>query len=99
MDNWLIEPCKYNLDILSWNGEALDLISQTERTQLASVDGEFCAIITGKGPEKEEYEKKIRALNLKRVAFRTMWLSAEDYPLLLGTCLIYSCLKRLDSSG
>ncbi|CAA2960645.1 UDP-glycosyltransferase TURAN-like isoform X3 [Olea europaea subsp. europaea] len=37
-----------------------------------------------KGPEKEKYEQKIRKLNLKRVAFRTMWLSTEDYPLLLG---------------
>ena len=39
----------------------------------------------GKGPEKEKYEEKIRRLHLKRVAFRTMWLSAEDYPLLLGS--------------
>lgn len=38
----------------------------------------------GKGPDKEKYEEKIRRLHLKRVAFRTMWLSAEDYPLLLG---------------
>ncbi|KAL3639269.1 hypothetical protein CASFOL_017176 [Castilleja foliolosa] len=37
----------------------------------------------GKGPEKEKYEEKIRKLRLKHVAFRTMWLSAEDYPLLL----------------
>ncbi|XP_051126192.1 UDP-glycosyltransferase TURAN isoform X2 [Andrographis paniculata] len=46
-------------------------------------------IITGKGPEKEKYEQKIRKLNLRRVAFRTMWLSAEDYPVLLdlGVCL------------
>lgn len=38
----------------------------------------------GKGPEKEKYEAKIKRLKLKRVAFRTMWLSADDYPLLLG---------------
>lgn len=38
----------------------------------------------GKGPNKEKYEEKIRRLKLNRVAFRTMWLSAEDYPLLLG---------------
>lgn len=42
----------------------------------------------GKGPEKEKYEEKIRRLHLKRVAFRTMWLSAEDYPLLLGRFFI-----------
>lgn len=40
--------------------------------------------LEGKGPEKEKYEQKIAKLNLKRVAFRTMWLEPEDYPLLLG---------------
>ena len=42
----------------------------------------------GKGPNKEKYEEKIRQLKLNRVAFRTMWLSAEDYPLLLGRLFI-----------
>ncbi|KAG0453002.1 hypothetical protein HPP92_025666 [Vanilla planifolia] len=42
-------------------------------------------IITGKGPEKKNYEEKIKKLKLRRVAFRTMWLSAEDYPVLLGS--------------
>ncbi|OWM85656.1 UDP-glycosyltransferase TURAN isoform X1 [Punica granatum] len=55
-------------------------------------------IITGKGPEKEKYEEKIRALDLKRVAFRTMWLSAEDYPLLLGSADLGVCLHT-SSSG
>ncbi|GMJ03842.1 TURAN [Hibiscus trionum] len=55
-------------------------------------------IITGKGPEKEKYEEKIKRLNLKRVAFRTMWLSAEDYPLLLGSADLGVCLHT-SSSG
>ncbi|XAR56379.1 Chitobiosyldiphosphodolichol beta-mannosyltransferase [Bertholletia excelsa] len=55
-------------------------------------------IITGKGPEKEKYEDKIRKLHLKRVAFRTMWLSAEDYPLLLGSADLGVCLHT-SSSG
>lgn len=53
--------------------------------------------IEGKGPEKEKYEQKIRKLNLKRVAFRTMWLSAEDYPLLLGKWYAISWLDILFS--
>ncbi|KAJ4700005.1 UDP-glycosyltransferase TURAN [Melia azedarach] len=52
----------------------------------------------GKGPEKEKYEEKIRRLRLKRVAFRTMWLSAEDYPLLLGSADLGVCLHT-SSSG
>ncbi|XP_022149590.1 UDP-glycosyltransferase TURAN isoform X2 [Momordica charantia] len=55
-------------------------------------------IITGKGPEKEMYEDKISRLHLKRVAFRTMWLSAEDYPLLLGSADLGVCLHT-SSSG
>ncbi|KAM7498522.1 hypothetical protein LguiA_022936 [Lonicera macranthoides] len=55
-------------------------------------------IITGKGPEKEKYEEKIRKLDLKRVAFRTMWLEPEDYPLLLGSADLGVCLHT-SSSG
>ncbi|OEL16427.1 UDP-glycosyltransferase TURAN, partial [Dichanthelium oligosanthes] len=42
-------------------------------------------IITGKGPDRKKYEDQIKRLNLRRVAFRTMWLASEDYPLLLGS--------------
>ncbi|PON56720.1 Chitobiosyldiphosphodolichol beta-mannosyltransferase ALG1-like [Parasponia andersonii] len=55
-------------------------------------------VITGKGPEKQQYEEKIKRLRLKRVAFRTMWLSAEDYPLLLGSADLGLCLHT-SSSG
>ncbi|XP_057527045.1 UDP-glycosyltransferase TURAN isoform X1 [Amaranthus tricolor] len=55
-------------------------------------------VITGKGPEKEKYIQKIKNLNLKRVAFRTMWLAAEDYPLLLGSADLGVCLHT-SSSG
>lgn len=55
-------------------------------------------IITGKGPEREKYEEQIRKLHLKRVAFRTMWLSAADYPLLLGSADLGVCLHT-SSSG
>lgn len=55
-------------------------------------------IITGKGPEREKYEEKIKKLHLKRVAFRTMWLSAKDYPLLLGLADLGVCLHT-SSSG
>eukprot|EP01018_Ginkgo_biloba_P025589 Gb_05068 [translate_table: standard] len=55
-------------------------------------------IITGKGPERDKYEEQIRKLHLKRVAFRTMWLSAADYPLLLGSADLGVCLHT-SSSG
>lgn len=59
----------------------------------------WCGIFfdKGKGPEKEKYEAKIKRLKLKRVAFRTMWLSADDYPLLLG--IVFLILKVILYSG
>ncbi|GAQ82578.1 beta-1,4-mannosyltransferase [Klebsormidium nitens] len=42
-------------------------------------------LITGKGPLKAQFEERVAKLRLKRVAFRTLWLSSEDYPRLLGS--------------
>ncbi|KAG0308699.1 hypothetical protein BGZ98_007170 [Dissophora globulifera] len=42
-------------------------------------------VITGKGPLKQHYEEIISKMALENVVFITTWLSAEDYPLLLGS--------------
>lgn len=42
-------------------------------------------VVTGKGPQKAMYESKMQRLNLQHVAFRTAWLQAADYPILLGS--------------
>jgi beta-1,4-mannosyltransferase len=46
------------------------------------------AIITGKGPQKEQYLSKIQQLNregkLSNIDVKTAWLSMEDYASLLG---------------
>ncbi|RZC42535.1 chitobiosyldiphosphodolichol beta-mannosyltransferase [Asbolus verrucosus] len=42
-------------------------------------------VITGKGPMKEYYIKKVTELNWKHVVIITPWLDAEDYPLLLAS--------------
>lgn len=42
-------------------------------------------IVTGKGPQKEQYVKKMKQLDLRRVSIRTAWLEPEDYPRLLGS--------------
>ena len=50
---------------------------------------ELVMVITGKGPQKEHYLKKIKELSatdaLEMVSIYTDWLSFEDYALLLGT--------------
>jgi beta-1,4-mannosyltransferase len=43
-------------------------------------------VITGKGPMKAYYELQIqqKQKSWKYITIRTMWLKAEDYPILLG---------------
>ncbi|GAX74777.1 hypothetical protein CEUSTIGMA_g2224.t1 [Chlamydomonas eustigma] len=41
-------------------------------------------LITGRGPLREMYLEKVSQLQLKHVAVRSLWLEADDYPLLLG---------------
>jgi len=55
-------------------------------------------LITGKGPLREQYEERIKRLALRTVQIHTLWLSAEDYPLLLGTADLGLCVHR-SSSG
>ena len=38
----------------------------------------------GKGPLKSFYEGEIAKKKLEKVSICTLWLEAEDYPLLLG---------------
>ena len=50
--------------------------------------------ITGKGPEKERYEKiiKERRPGWKNISIQTLWLKAEDYPKLLASADLGICL-------
>eukprot|EP00890_Picochlorum_soloecismus_P004693 jgi/Picsp_1/5224/NSC_02587-R1_beta- -mannosyltransferase len=41
--------------------------------------------VTGKGPQKQQYEERMRSLDLRKVSIRTVWLEPEDYPILLGS--------------
>ena len=43
-------------------------------------------IVTGKGPQKAMYRAAMHDLDLRHVAFRTLWLEPGDYPVLLGAC-------------
>ncbi|XP_054747345.1 chitobiosyldiphosphodolichol beta-mannosyltransferase [Anastrepha obliqua] len=55
-------------------------------------------IITGKGPQKQEYETQIAKLKWTKVSIITPWLEVEDYPLILAAADIGVCL-HWSSSG
>lgn len=56
----------------------------------------FC-VITGKGPMKDHYLAKIQAKPLAHVRFLAPWLSAGDYPKLLGAADLGVCLHTSSS--
>jgi len=70
----LLESLKHYNETLCKNPEFL------ETNQLP----ELFVVITGKGPQKEMYEKEIQSLNMQHVTIKTEWLEMEDYPKLLG---------------
>jgi beta-1,4-mannosyltransferase len=55
-------------------------------------------LITGTGPLRERYESEMRAMIPGRIHLRTLWLSPEDYALLLGAADLGLCFHR-SSSG
>ena len=51
-------------------------------------------LLTGKGALRELYEARIAGLGLRRVGLRTLWLSPQEYPVLLGSADLGLCLHR-----
>ncbi len=54
--------------------------------------------ITGRGPLRDLYQQEIARLGLKKLHLRTLWLSPQDYPLMLGAADLGLCCHR-SSSG
>lgn len=78
--------------------EALDLVQERiSKENLPDVR----VIVTGKGPQKAEYEKLFKERNedaWENVWVETAWLEADDYPKLVGACDLGVCFHT-SSSG
>ena len=59
---------------------------QAQEVGLARALPRLLILVTGKGPQKQMYLDRMQGLDLRWVAFRTLWLEPKDYPLLLGCC-------------
>jgi beta-1,4-mannosyltransferase len=55
-------------------------------------------VITGRGPMKEAFFKKVKESNLKLFDVQSLWLDSDDYPKLLGSAELGVCL-HYSSSG
>ena len=55
-------------------------------------------LITGRGPMKENFMKKVNESNLELFNVQSIWLDSDDYPKLLALCDLGVCL-HYSSSG
>lgn len=69
-----------------------------DQTQSSAKKPRILVIITGKGPMRAHYQKQIDALQMHHVKIKLAWLSAEDYPMLLG-CADLGVSLHTSSSG
>ncbi|EMS11871.1 chitobiosyldiphosphodolichol beta-mannosyltransferase [Entamoeba histolytica HM-3:IMSS] len=65
-------------------GVLFDALLSYEKSELNLP--KLIVFITGKGPLREFYEKRIEEEKMKRVCVIPIWLSHEDYPYLLSSC-------------
>ena len=73
------------------------MIEEYENSSRSGFPGMVIAI-TGQGPMREAYQRRIERLALRKVQVRTLWLSPEDYARLLGSSDLGVCCHR-SSSG
>ncbi|XP_071106885.1 chitobiosyldiphosphodolichol beta-mannosyltransferase-like [Haliotis cracherodii] len=76
---------------------ALEKYEEAVSTRSLPLPDLIC-VITGKGPQKDFYMKKISEMTFSHIKFCLPWLTSEDYPLLLGSADIGVCLHT-SSSG
>eukprot|EP00299_Pterocystis_sp_00344_P015819 c7912_g1_i1.p1 GENE.c7912_g1_i1~~c7912_g1_i1.p1 ORF type:complete len:442 (-),score=87.96 c7912_g1_i1:83-1240(-) len=77
----------------------LDAVRECD-TRAAATAGfpNVLVVVTGKGPQKAEYEKRMKSIKLRTFALATVWLEASDYPIMLGSANLGVCLHT-SSSG
>ncbi|KAN0012360.1 hypothetical protein ACTFIU_007659 [Dictyostelium citrinum] len=77
---------KYDIEHSIKNKKGEEEGNKEEEEQDKVLAENLLFIITGKGPQKEYYQKKINSLLLKKSRIITVWLDSEDYPKLLACC-------------
>lgn len=98
----LVSPTSWtpdeNFDLL------LDALARCDRAarSRATASGpgfpRLLVLLSGEGPLRRAYEERIARLGLEGILVRTLWLTPEDYPLLLRAADLGLCFHR-SSSG
>jgi len=73
------------------------VVYEKEKSSQTNLPNLIC-IITGKGPLKDYYKRKICGLKFNHILVTTPWLESDDYPKIIGCGNLGVCL-HLSSSG
>ncbi|XP_076346099.1 ALG1, chitobiosyldiphosphodolichol beta-mannosyltransferase isoform X2 [Tachypleus tridentatus] len=90
--NWIIDRPALIVSSTSWTDDEdfSILLDALEDYEIKAGKGErvlpkIVCVVTGKGPLKSYYQSLIEAKNFLFIEFVTLWLSAEEYPILLAS--------------
>jgi beta-1,4-mannosyltransferase len=81
--------------------EALERAERALASETRSPDQgnpDLAVLLTGRGPLRQEFERRLARRELKLIAARTVWLEPVDYPVLVGMAEAGLCLHQ-SSSG
>lgn len=88
----------------SWTpDEDFGILLEALQTYDAAAEGRrgslppLLVVVTGKGPQKDMYLRRIDELQLSRVHVVTAWLEASDYPTMVGAADLGVCLHTSTS--
>ncbi|KAJ7071359.1 mannosyltransferase [Mycena amicta] len=78
----------------------LDALGKYESSANSKSLPKLLVVLTGKGPLREKYMSEVAELEKKwkRIRCVSMWLEAEDYPVLLGAADLGICLHASSSN-
>jgi beta-1,4-mannosyltransferase len=81
--------------------EALERAERSLNNKFGKAEGtapDLAVLMTGRGDQRPEFERRLSRREFKRMAVRTVWLEPGDYPTLVGMADAGLCLHQ-SSSG
>jgi beta-1,4-mannosyltransferase len=83
-----------DFDLLLEALERAERVLQGERKVADGLPPEIAVLMTGRGPLREDFERRLARRSLHCIAARTVWLEPNDYPVLIGMADAGLCLHQ-----